>query len=247
MYGTRDAPAVWQKVVKEAMLSLGFVCSSSNPSVFRHERRDILVVTHVDDFLCCAQRDDLDWLWKSWSKRYTLKGKVLGPNNKFREIELLGRRLAWTRSGVTYEADPKHVRHRATNVTSPGVKDERSEEAEVPLAGPGARLYRRTGARLNYLAQDRADLAFATKEVARTMSALHKRRGQIGTHFALRARPSSRGAFFLDDRNCQCSWWLRWTAIGQDAHELGAPLLVAHSALESTAWRTGHELKHPLH
>ena len=56
-------------------------------------------------------------------------------------------------------------------VASPGVKDERSEEAEVPLTGPAARLHRRTVARLNYLAQDRADLAFATKEVARTMSA----------------------------------------------------------------------------
>ena len=180
MYGTRDAPAVWQKVVKEAMLSLGFVCSSSNPSVFRHKLRDILVVTHVDDFLCCAQRDDLDWLWKSLSKRYTLKSKVLGPNSgEFREIEFLGRRFAWTRSGITYEADPKHVRvmleewcmTSCNKVASPGVKDERCEEAEVPLAGPAARLYRRTVARLNYLAQDRADLAFATKEVARTMSA----------------------------------------------------------------------------
>ena len=56
-------------------------------------------------------------------------------------------------------------------VTSPGIKDERSEEAEVPLAGPAARLYRRTVARLNYLAQDRADLAFTTKAVACTMSA----------------------------------------------------------------------------
>ena len=27
MYGTPDAPAVWQKVVEEAMLSLGFVRS----------------------------------------------------------------------------------------------------------------------------------------------------------------------------------------------------------------------------
>ena len=56
-------------------------------------------------------------------------------------------------------------------VASPGVKDERSEKAEVALAGPAARVYRRTVARLNYLAQDRADLAFATQEVARTMSA----------------------------------------------------------------------------
>ena len=164
MYGTRDAPA---------MLSLGFVCSSSTPSVFRHERRDTTVVTHVDDFLCCAQGDDLDWLWKSLSKRCTLKSKVLSPSSgEFRGIEFLGRRLAWTRSGITYEADPTHVRimldewsmPSCNKVVSPGVKDERSEEAEVPLAGPAAHLYRRTVDLLNYLAQGRADLAFATKE-----------------------------------------------------------------------------------
>ena len=200
-----NAPAVWQKVVKQAMLSLGFVCSSFNPIVSRHERRDILAVTHVDDFLCCAQRDDLDWLWKSLSKRHTLKSKVLDLNSgEFREIEFLRRRLAWTRSGITYEADLKHVRVNLeewsmtsfNKVASLGVKDERSEEAEVRRAGPAARLYRLAVARLNYLAQDRADLAFATKEVARLKRSLHKRRGQIETHFALPARPSSRGTTF---------------------------------------------------
>ena len=71
------------------------MCSSSTPSVLRHERRDIIVATHVDDFLCCAQLDDLDWMWKSLSKRCTLKSKVLGPSSgEFREIEFLGRRLA---------------------------------------------------------------------------------------------------------------------------------------------------------
>ena len=79
-----------------------------NSSVFRHQRRDILVVT-ADDFLCCTQRDDLDCLWKSMSKRYTLKSKVGPSSGEFREIEFLGRRLTWTLSGITFEADLKKV------------------------------------------------------------------------------------------------------------------------------------------
>ena len=65
-----------------------------------------------------------------------------------------------TRSGITYEADPRHVRimlEEWSDIMQHSSiargKDERSDEAEVPLAGPAAHLYR---------AQDRADLAFAT-------------------------------------------------------------------------------------
>ena len=111
-----------------------------------------------------------------------------------------------------------------------------------------ALLYWRTVARLNYSGQDRADLAFATKEVARTMSAPSKKDVVKPKRiFASRSRPSSRGDYLVNGRNCQCSWWLRCTGIGQDAPELVDPLLVAHSALEATAWRTGHELRNPLH
>ena len=41
-----------------------------------------------------------------------------------------------------------------TTVASPGVEDERSEEAEVPLAGPACPFVLRTVARLNYSDQD---------------------------------------------------------------------------------------------
>ena len=85
------------------------------------------------------------------------------------------------------------------------------------------------------------------KNVVHHERSLHEGRGQIEAHFAFRSRSSSRATTFLNGRNCQGSWWLRWTAIGQDALELVDPLLVTHSALEATAWRIGHELKHPLH
>ena len=53
-----------QKVVKEAVLSVGFESSLSSPGVLRHSKRNMLVVTHVDDFLRCG---DLDRLLESLS------------------------------------------------------------------------------------------------------------------------------------------------------------------------------------
>ena len=42
--------------------------------------------------------------------------------------------------------------------------EERSEDVEVSLTGAAAHMHRRIAARLNHLAQDRADFAFATKD-----------------------------------------------------------------------------------
>ena len=52
-----------------------------------------------------------------------------------------------------------------------GARQSQSEGDEELLSAADATLYRRQVARLNYLAQDRIDLSFSVKEVARTMSA----------------------------------------------------------------------------
>jgi len=58
MYGTRAAPQVWQKVVREVMLSLGFKMNPIFPCVYYHAERDVTVLTHVDDFLCGGRRNN---------------------------------------------------------------------------------------------------------------------------------------------------------------------------------------------
>ena len=112
--------------------------------------------------------------------RYTLKSKVLGPSRcRFREIEFLGRRPAWTLSGITYEADLKNVRimlvewsmTSCNEVVSPGVEmnDQRRQryrsqvQLRICTSAPWhvCTTWPRT---------ERTCL-FATKEVARTMSA----------------------------------------------------------------------------
>ena len=63
LYGTRDAPQIWQQEVSDSLTKLGFQRSVFQPSVFVHQTRNLAVVIHVDDFLCSGQRDDLLWMY----------------------------------------------------------------------------------------------------------------------------------------------------------------------------------------
>ena len=178
MYGTRDAPAIWQKEVRRTMGALQFRCSKYNSCVHAHIERDILVNVHVDDFLCLASRTNLEWFYQQLSKEYLLKRDVLGPGeDEVREIEFLGRQLRWCAGGLEYEADRKHVQvllrewdmTNCSGVVSPGVK-ETPGVPEPVLPDSAVSGFRRAVARLNYLSQDRPDISFATKELARVMS-----------------------------------------------------------------------------
>ena len=62
MYGTRDAPAEWQKVVSKVMKELNFVPSSTTPCLYCNPSRNLRVIIHVDDFLCSGREGQLNWL-----------------------------------------------------------------------------------------------------------------------------------------------------------------------------------------
>ena len=82
MYGLRDAPQIWQAEVTKAMTSIGFRACNTQPSVFSHDGRGLRCVVHVDDFLACGSRADLDWIFTELSKKFELKQQVLGPDKK---------------------------------------------------------------------------------------------------------------------------------------------------------------------
>ena len=94
MYGTRGAPHVWQKVVRKAMTALGFEMNPIFPCVYHHKTRDMMVVTHVDDFLCSDDKEDLKWLHKSLSKEFELKAETLGTGEgEILSASFLGRTI----------------------------------------------------------------------------------------------------------------------------------------------------------
>ena len=96
-------------------------------------------------------------------------------------MRLLNRIVSWETAGISYEPDQRHAEliireiglATANKVTTPGVNESvRSARALVePLSSADGGRYRSMTMRAAYLAQDRADIQYAAKELARCMPA----------------------------------------------------------------------------
>ena len=179
LYGTRDAPQSWQAHITAVMRKLGFAAGRANPCLFRHRTRDLTVSVHVDDFLCLGSPGDLTWLRSSLKNDFDYTSAVLGGGvGEVTEVKYLNRTITYTAEGLVYEPDVKHVQtvldelglRQGKGVNTPGLKEGRKEDDDIPLCKKGQQSMRRLIAVLNYLAQDRCDLGFSVKECARMMS-----------------------------------------------------------------------------
>ena len=180
MYGTRDAARNWEARYREVLITLGFQQGASNPCVFTHRQKDIHTVVHGDDFTSEGEHDQLRWMQKKLEEQFALKTKVMGAAPALhKELCVLNRRISWDEKGIKYEADTKHVMllkkdmnmEHCKCASTPGVKDTDSFETMKPLSLGSSVLYRSVAARCNYLSADRADIQYATTEVARGMAA----------------------------------------------------------------------------
>ena len=52
MYGLRDAPFICQKVMRKMLGELGFVALKTAQCVYANPTTAVVIVAHVDDFLC---------------------------------------------------------------------------------------------------------------------------------------------------------------------------------------------------
>ena len=106
LYGTRDAPVAWQRVVKGDMARLGFEECRMTIGVYIHQTRDLRVVTHVDDFLVAGEIQHLKWLRDELQKTYELKVQIARwQSGDCPELSFLGRIIPRQRThrGVEYE------------------------------------------------------------------------------------------------------------------------------------------------
>ena len=78
LYGTRDAPVAWQRVVNNGIAILGFEECKVTSGVYIHRGRDLRAVTHLDDFLVAGEKHQVKWLKDELSKKYELKANVAG-------------------------------------------------------------------------------------------------------------------------------------------------------------------------
>ena len=181
MYGTRDAPQVWQTEVRKTMQEMGFEALVSTPCVYYHKEMDVRIVAHVDDMLCTGPKENLKKVHEDLEKKFKMKGQTLGPGpGEDREGKFLGRTIRWKDHGLEWEGDGKlrealceeWCMEKCSAVTTPGVKEEKcviGNEVELQDKKRVAK-FRRAAARINYMALDNPKLGFASKEVSRGMA-----------------------------------------------------------------------------
>ena len=185
LYGTKDAAENWEMHYKAILELLGFKQGVSNPCVFYNKEKDIRTVVYGDDFTSIGDNDSLLWFKSELAAHLTLVHKAtLGPEHgDDKSVRLLNRIVEYTDNAITFEADQRHVERivRSLNldttrsnkdVTTPGVKaTDVTEQMGEPLTGKAVTSFRSLVMRAAYVAQDRADIQFATKELAIVMSA----------------------------------------------------------------------------
>ena len=185
MYGTRDAAQNWGEECAATMKKLGFQRGTASPCTFSHHYRRLRCYIHGDDFVTVGMDEHLKWMKAQLEKQYELKKQVLGPDEgDLKQVRVLNRVLTWSDEGIAYEADPRHAEiviaelglKEAKGVVAPGTKEEGNtkEDKDDKLDEASSSRYRAIVARLNYLTSYRPDIAFAVKEVARSMSSPSK-------------------------------------------------------------------------
>ena len=109
-----------------------------------------------------------------------MKG-ILGPDtHDMKAITILNRIVEWIEARIQYEADPWHVDlidHRGAGTREGDGSDVTCSKVDISeldaeLDHEEAYRYRSTEARVNFLADDRVDVQFASKEFCRRMSSL---------------------------------------------------------------------------
>ena len=120
------------------------------------------------------------WLNGVIQKAFETKTKVIGPGRSDeKQAKVLNRTVTYTESGIQYEADPRHAEiivremdfESCKEVATPGSEEEVvTAKSEEKLEQSRSAKYRSIVARANYLAHDRPEIQFATKECARKMS-----------------------------------------------------------------------------
>ena len=183
MYGTRDAPAVWQLELEGTLRDMGFVTSKSTPCLYFNASTELRIVAHVDDLLIEGSSEELESFRKRLTEKYEIKSSILGPDsNEESSIVYLGRKISWETHGLAWEGDEKMVRDLVTEwelsdckkADTPGAKDvDESKDPyaeEVFMEPEMASRYRSAAAKLNYASLDNPRISYAAKEVSRTMS-----------------------------------------------------------------------------
>lgn len=174
MYGTQIASAMWQKLVRETLENGGWLPLISTSCVAYNSKEDSLLIFHGDDFLAEGHDSTLDRL-DTVLQQFEIKvAPRVGPTG-VSSCVFLHRKICWDASGFHYVPDGKHVQSLSKALSlegckpaaTPSSKDtgKNNPSALEPLDYGDQKLYLSAAGLLQYIALDRPDIGYITKEV----------------------------------------------------------------------------------
>ena len=110
LYGTRDAAPNWAEAYTKVLTSMGYKKDLSSPCSFYHDKWDLSIVVHGDDFLSAAPADSFKMMNDAFEKEFQVKTEVirLYPGQQL-GARVLNRVIRWEETGITWEPDPRHA------------------------------------------------------------------------------------------------------------------------------------------
>ena len=112
---------------------MGFVVEETSPCRFYREGDDVSCVGHGDDFTFEGPPDALKAIAEEMRQFWIVKVRAaLGPEPADdKEVSILNRVVRWSKDGLPYEVDPRHVEkllreadmEDCKSLSTPGVKE----------------------------------------------------------------------------------------------------------------------------
>lgn len=190
MYGAKDAGQNFELYTHDFMVSREFRVGLFTPCVFHSEKKNQQVYVYGDNFVVKGSRSENQQFVADLKTEMLANVEgVLGPDptqGDEQEVVCLNKIFRYVRgqtgnpdgATIEIEADPRHadiiiqslgLASASKAVVTPGLKQKVDAAADTPLPANEAQAYRSLTMRAAYIAEDRPDLKFATKELARSM------------------------------------------------------------------------------
>ena len=101
LYGTRDAASRWEALYTEKLEAMGF----------HHGKAGAFCVVHGGDFILLSTDEALNEIEVGMQQAFlcNIEGRLGSGARDLKEARVLGRIIHWTKTGLRYEADPRHV------------------------------------------------------------------------------------------------------------------------------------------
>ena len=189
MYGAKDAGQNFELYTHDFMVGREFQVGLFTPCVFNSEKKNQQVYVYGDNFVVKGSRSENKQFTADLNTEMIANVEgVLGPDptqGDEQEVVCLNKIFRYVRgqtgnpdgATIEIEADPRHadiivqslgLAKASKPVATPGLKQKVDAAADTLPPANEAQAYRSLTMRAAYIAEDRPDFKFATKELARS-------------------------------------------------------------------------------